>query len=93
MLLAHIAKFSGKKKWGGDFTLLLAAQALHITVKMVSPIDQKSRKQYDAQRRKPPNGTGRKGDNSWRTTAIRASLPLKMPRLFTTFAEKMEQRV
>lgn len=48
MLIASVADFSKPACWGGDLTMLLASQALRITVKLVCPIDMMSRKRDEA---------------------------------------------
>eukprot|EP00904_Undaria_pinnatifida_P011900 jgi/Undpi1/7840/HiC_scaffold_23.g10312.m1 len=64
MVIASVALFGEPKRWGGDLTMLMASQALRLRVKMLVPIDRKSRKQYDAQGAAPFHGTGRKGTNT-----------------------------
>ncbi|CAB1101009.1 unnamed protein product [Ectocarpus sp. CCAP 1310/34] len=48
MLIASVADFSKPACWGGDLTMLLASQALRITVKLVCSIDMMSRKRDEA---------------------------------------------
>ena len=45
-------------------SMLMAPQALRLRVKMLVPIDRKSRKHSDAQGSAPFHGTGRKGTNT-----------------------------
>lgn len=62
MLIASVEHFSGPAVWGTDLTLMMAAQALRITVKLLSPVDKKSRLEFNEQLAQQARGTGRKGD-------------------------------
>lgn len=73
MVIASVGWFGKPNVWGGDLTMLMASQALRLRVKLVAPIDRKSRKVRDAreslaargmgEKVAPPQGTGRKGSN------------------------------
>lgn len=62
MLIASVEYYTSDTVWGSDLTMLMASQALRITVKILHPMDKKSRDVYDAAGRQPAHGTGRKGD-------------------------------
>lgn len=62
MLIASVQYYITDTTWGSDLTMLMASQALRITVKMLNPMDKKSRDDYDAKGDQPQPGTGRKGE-------------------------------
>ena len=64
MVIASVALFREPKRWGGDFHMLVVSQALPLQVKMLVPMDRKSRKHYDAPGTAPFHGTGRTGTNT-----------------------------
>ncbi|CAM9788803.1 unnamed protein product [Pylaiella littoralis] len=63
MLIASVEYYTTDKTWGSDLTMLMASQAPRIPVKMLNPMDKKSRDEYDAQDSQPLHGLGRKGDD------------------------------
>lgn len=76
MLLASVAYYCEDTVWGSDFTLLLASQALKITVKLLSPNDMMVRKRDESSATPGTiRGAGRKGDKVDDTRLSQTFLP------------------